>query len=147
MIHRLHNPSAGILLVRIAIAAAFIYAGWMKVADMGMTIGFFKMIGIPGWMAVYVGYLEFLGGIAMLLGIFVRYLGILFVINMIVAIFKVHITHGFGLQNNGYEFALVLLLLNAAMVTVGAGSYSLAHWWAKRKDSAGSSSMAASAQI
>lgn len=127
-LHRMHNPDLGVLLVRIALGSVFINAGWLKVANMGFVVEGFGSIGIPAFLAYVVAYGELLGGILFILGIFVRYAGILIAIIMTVALFKVHFLNGFSLQNNGYEYVLVLLLGSIAMITFGAGKYSLAGW-------------------
>lgn len=67
----------------------------------------------------------------MLIGIFVRYAGIILAIIMFVAITKVHWANGYGMANNGYEYTLGLFLLSLAMVTFGAGAYSLARYLRK----------------
>lgn len=126
MIHKLHNPDVGTLLLRFALAAVFIHAGWFKVNDMEMVVGAFGSMGFHPVLAYFVAYAEFIGGIALLLGVFVRYVGIIFTVIMAVATFKVHFANGFGLSTGGYEYVFVLMLISAAMVTLGAGKYSLA---------------------
>lgn len=124
LVHRFNNPDFGILLVRLAIGIPFIYAGWYHIHNMAMTISFFKMVGINSFWTYVASYTELLGGIALVVGFWSRYAGILLAITMAVAI-KVTWAHGFGLQNNGYEFALVLFLGSLAMVAFGSGKYSL----------------------
>jgi putative oxidoreductase len=124
--HRVHNPDVGLLLVRIAVGLVFIHAGWGKVTDTAAVVGFFAGLGIPAWLAYVVAYVEFLGGIALVLGVFARYVGILLAIIMLVAIWKVHWVNGFSSANGGYEYQLVLLLASLAITTSGAGKYSLA---------------------
>ncbi|MCE9548866.1 DoxX family protein [Candidatus Nomurabacteria bacterium] len=128
MLHRLHNTDLGILLIRIAIGVVFINAGWLKVSSMEQVVTGFGSIGIPAFLAYFVAYAEFLGGILFVLGLFVRYVGVITSVIMLVALFKVHFVNGFSLANGGYEYVLVLLLGSLAMVTLGAGSYSLAHY-------------------
>lgn len=128
MLHRLHNPDLGILFIRIALGVVFINAGWFKINDMDMIVGYFGTMGIPSMLAYLVAYTEFIGGILMLLGIFVRCAGIGLSLVMLVAIWKVHLVNGFSLANNGYEYVLVLLLGSLAMVTLGSGAYSLARF-------------------
>ncbi len=126
VLQRLHNPDLGMLFIRLALGAAFIHAGWLKLMNMDMTVGFFGILGIPVWLAYVVAYSEFLGGIAMVLGIFTRYAGIVLAAIMIVATLVVHLPKGFGLQGGGYEYTLVLLLAALSAVTLGSGKYSLA---------------------
>lgn len=125
-IHRLHNPDLGILLIRLALGMVFISSGWMKVTNLEGAVAFFGTLGIPALLAYLVAYIELVGGIAFILGVLVRYFGILTAIIMAVAISKVHWASGFDPSKGGYEYVLVLLLASLALVTLGAGEYSLA---------------------
>lgn len=133
LVHRLNNPDMGVLFIRLALAATFISAGWFKISNLAMVIDGFGQVGIPTFLAYLVTYGEFIGGIALLIGIFARYFGILLSIIMVVAMFKVHFVNGYSLQNGGYEYVLVLLLGAMAMVAFGSGKYSLAGWLRNRK--------------
>lgn len=124
-VNRLHNLDLGILFVRLALAVTFIHAGWLKITNMAMVVDGFSQVGIPVFLAYAVSYVEFLGGIALVLGVLNRYIGIIFAIIMVGAIFLVHLPHGFGLQNNGYEYTLVLLLASLSLVFMGGGSYTV----------------------
>lgn len=131
LIHRLHNPDAGIFLLRLALAAVFVTHGWEKVSNIDQFIGFFSQIGIGAFLTYVWAYTEFLGGIALFLGIFVRYAGMLLAFGMAVAIFAVHWPNGYSLANGGYEYVLTLFLGTLAIVTLGSGKYSLARMWQK----------------
>ena len=126
LIHKFHNPDAAILFVRIALGAAFIHAGWLKLNDMDMVVQGFASMGMGAFFAYLVAYCEFIGGILVLLGLFVRYAGVVLAIIMFVAFAKVHLPNGFGMQNGGYEYVFVLFFLALAMLTHGAGKYSVA---------------------
>ncbi len=132
LINSLHNHDIGLLLIRLAVGITFVMAGWFKLNNIDMVIEGFGKMGLVPIFAYIVSLVEFLGGIAMILGIAVRYAGILISIVMIVAIVKVHLPMGYSLQNNGYEYVLVLLLAALAVTTLGAGKYSLTHWWTNR---------------
>lgn len=123
--HRLHNPDAGKLFIRIALALVFIHAGWLKLHNMEMVLEGFSSMGIPAFLAYFVTYVEFIGGILMLAGFLVRYVGILLAIIMAVATFKAHWANGFGLQNNGYEYVSVLFFIALSATVLGAGDYTL----------------------
>lgn len=128
LIHRLHNPDAGILFIRIAVGLIFLLHGWAKLQGMEGVIGFFASLGFPAFLAYFVAWSEVIGGLALIVGIFVRYVGILLGIIMAVAIIKVHIGNGYSVANNGYELALILMLGSFAITTFGAGAYSLARY-------------------
>jgi|SRR3989344_6309751 len=124
---KLHNPDLAKLFLRIALGIVFINAGWMKIQNAEMVIGFFGSFGVPSWLTYIVMYVEFLGGIALILGILVQYASVLLAIVMLVAMFKVHWPNGYSLANNGYEYVLVLLLGLLALITLGRGKYALGH--------------------
>jgi putative oxidoreductase len=133
MIHRFHNPDLGILLVRVALGLVFIHSGWLKIMNMDMALAGFASMGFSAGIAYFVTYAEFIGGILLIAGFLVRYVGIILAVIMAVATLKVHLPNGYGMTNGlleggagGYEYTLGLFLLSLAMVTFGAGAYSLA---------------------
>ena len=132
LMHRLHNPDLAALFIRIALGIVFINAGWMKISNMAATVGFFGSFGFPSPLAYVVSYAELLCGIAFILGFFVRYAGILISIIMVVAA-KLVFAKGFSLANGGFEYNFVLMFCALAMVTLGAGTYSLAYMLKKNK--------------
>ena len=91
-----------------------------------MVVTGFGTIGIPEWLTYFVSYAEFIFGILMIAGYWVRHAGILFAIIMAVAIYKVTGQNGFSLATQGYEYNLVLLLMALAVTTLGAGKHTLA---------------------
>lgn len=121
---KLHNSNLGILCIRVALGIVFVHAGWLKVIDMPSTVGFFGAVGIPALLAYAVSYIELIGGILLLAGVWTRYVGIALAVIMIVAI-KILLPNGFGLATGGYEYPTVLLLLSFAVITLGSGTYSL----------------------
>lgn len=81
-------------------------------------------IPVPMLAAGVVTAVEFLGGLALLLGLFTRWAAIPLAINMQVAILTVHLKAGFFLPN-GYEFALTLLGATVTLVLQGSGAASV----------------------
>ena len=125
LVHRFNNPDFGILLIRIALGVVFIDAGWAKIGAMEEVIKGFATLGFAPFLAYFVAWAEFIGGIFFVVGIFSRYAGIVLTVIMAVAV-KVLFAKGFSLAGGGYEFALVLMLGSMAMVAFGSGAYSLA---------------------
>ena len=60
----------------------------------------------------------------MIVGLLVRPAAFVLAITMIVAIVTVHLSNGLFMSNNGYEFALALLVVSVGLVIRGAGSLS-----------------------
>jgi putative oxidoreductase len=111
----------GLLLIRVAIAVVFIFHGWMKFQNMAGTIGFFHMIHVPAFMAYVVAAVELLGGIAMLLGMWVSVAGYLLAITMVFAILLVKIKIGFP----AIEIDIAMLGASLGIAMVGAGRFSI----------------------
>lgn len=84
---------------------------WM--ASIGLTPGVF--------MAALAGSAEFFGGIALILGLLTRPAALVNAITMLVAIFSVHLSQGFFMSNNGYEYALALFAATLALTIQGGG--------------------------
>lgn len=80
----------------------------------------------PGYLlAPLAGSAEFFGGLALVIGLLVRPASVVVGFTMIVAIFSVHIGNGFFITDNGYEYALTLLMISVALLIDGAGKFSL----------------------
>lgn len=98
------------------------------------TAGWMESIGLtPGYLlALLAGSAEFFGGLALLLGLFVRPAALVLTFTMAVALFSVHAANGLFMANNGYEFALAMLAMSAALTATGGGKWSLDAWLAKK---------------
>ncbi|KDC52470.1 DoxX family protein [Pseudoalteromonas fuliginea] len=88
---------------------------WM--ASIGLEPGY--------WLAMMAGSAEFFGGIALAIGLFTRPAAVVAGFTMLIAIFSVHISNGLFMANNGYEYALTLLVITVVLAIQGAGSFSL----------------------
>ncbi|RBO84749.1 DoxX family protein [Marinomonas aquiplantarum] len=80
----------------------------------------------PGYlMALLAGSAEFFGGLALVIGLLVRPAGIALAFTMLIAIFSVHFSNGLFMANNGYEYALTLLVACLSLAFSGAGPLSV----------------------
>lgn len=120
----LDNGDLGRLLLRLAVGIVFINAGWKKIEGIDMVVGFFGSLGFSAWLAYLVAYVEFIGGLVILLGVHARYSALVLAAIMLVATIKVHLPNGYSLQAGGYEYTLLLLLVAGAIATLGEGKYS-----------------------
>jgi putative oxidoreductase len=127
--------SVGLLVLRLILGATFIAHGAQKLFVMGLPAisGGFAQMGIPmaGFFGPFVSLVEFFGGIAIVLGLLTRLSGLGLAINMIVAMLTVHLKNGF-FNPNGVEFPLALFGISAALMTMGAGAFSVDALFGKR---------------
>lgn len=88
---------------------------------------FMASLGLePGYlMALLAGSAEFFGGLALVIGLLVRPASAVIAFTMVMAIFSVHISNGLFMANNGYEYALTLLIVAVSLVFSGAGAFSV----------------------
>ncbi|MEX0681414.1 MAG: DoxX family protein [Balneolales bacterium] len=112
-----------LLLLRIGVGIIFIIAGWSKLTGIDGVQNFFGNIGIPlpGLMAWVVGLIEFVGGLMVLLGAYIRIPAILLACVMLVAILTVKI----GQEFTASRLEIMLLLVNVAFTLVGSGRFSV----------------------
>ena len=117
-------------LLRIALGLVFAYHGYLKLFVPGGfkgTIAFFTAIGIPLplYSALLVSIVEFAGGIFLIAGFLAKWASIVLIIDMLVALFKVHLKNGFLIANGGFEFVAALIFSLLAILLNGPGSLSL----------------------
>ena len=126
----------GITIVRVTVGVVFFVHGSQKLFITGVpgVAAFFGQLGIPVPLlaAGVVSALEFLAGLALILGLGTRWVAIPLACIMVVAIVTVHGSHGFFLPR-GYEFVMTLLAANVALTLFGSGAAALDGLFASRR--------------
>lgn len=123
------SSSTALLLLRLAIGSIFIAHGAQKLFVYGFagTSGSFAEMGVPfsDVTGPVVGLVEFVGGIAVVLGIATRVFSLALTLDMVVAIFLVHLPFGIFAADGGYELPLALIGGALALAIAGAGRISI----------------------
>src|SRR4029077_6032201 len=89
-----------LLVMRLVLGAIMIAHGYHKVwGGFHHHMDFVGSLGLPKWLAYFSAGTEFFGGIAIVLGLFTRFFAAAFIVEMAVAIWKVHFKN--GLIGNG----------------------------------------------
>jgi putative oxidoreductase len=139
-----NNPTvaqATLLILRVIIGCGFFVHGYAKLSrgpDKFAVVLDFIGVPLPLFMAWLVTLLELLGGIAMILGVLVTVLSVPLIAIHLVALFTVHMRHGFSSVNTvgmsadgplfgppGYEINLVYIGGQLVLVMFGAGLWSI----------------------
>lgn len=126
----------GLTILRIVAGIVFFMHGWQKI-QMGhdAVTGFFGGMGIPApsLMAWLVTLLETGGAVLMILGALTRLVAPLFAIDMIAALFTVHISKGFFASEGGIELVLLLAAVAVTLAIAGPGAPSVDAFLARRR--------------
>ena len=129
----------GITILRLVLGVVFLAHGLPKLLPVfggspAETAAMFEASGLQPalFLVLIVGVIELFGGAAIILGVWTRFAAILLAINMGVAIWKIHLPHGFFLNlslepgvGHGYEFAMVLLGGLVCLLLSGPGAVSI----------------------
>jgi putative oxidoreductase len=122
-----------LLILRLFLGVVFVMHGSQKL------LGAFGGSGITGFAGVLAKYgieppvlwawvvalTEFVGGICILFGFLTRFWAAGLVIDMTVAVVKVHLVNGFFWTKGGFEFVLTLGIIALVLLMTGPGSMSM----------------------
>ena len=117
-------PPYGALLLRLALGGIMIYHGYGKVVPDGAMdhyAHYIVSLGMPYWLGYVSALTEFVGGILLLFGLLTRPVAALITIDMLVALLRVSIHHGF----DDCELPILLIAIAVSLICCGGGAYAL----------------------
>jgi putative oxidoreductase len=119
----------GALVLRVTSGALFLSHAALKifVFTPAGTAKFFESVGLPGPLAYLTMLIEVFGGLALILGLYVRQASALLIAILLGAIFSVHAHAGFFFNNpnGGWEFPAFWIVALLAQIMIGEGAFSL----------------------
>jgi putative oxidoreductase len=115
--------------MRVIIGYILLMHGWFKVGTYGVA-------GVSGMMAksglepatafaVAAMFLETVGAICIILGLFTRFFVAALAIELLIALLAVHLKNGFDVSKSGFEYILLLGIVMFAIAIRGGGPYSV----------------------
>jgi putative oxidoreductase len=120
----------GAFLLRIVLGVTMMYHGWNKVVPASGFHGSntFSAIdhwghtvagmGFPYWLGYISALTEFLGGFLLIFGLLTRLAAFMVACNMLVALVKVDVRHGYA----GSQYPLALFVIALMLLFYGAGA-------------------------
>jgi putative oxidoreductase len=105
--------------------------GWFGGYGFHGTMGFFEHMGMPAPVAFLIICTEFFGGLGLIVGLLSRIAALGIGVEMIGAIFLVHLPNGFFMnwfgnqKGEGFEYHLLVIAVAAALLLRGSGAFSL----------------------
>jgi putative oxidoreductase len=118
----------GLTLIRAIVGIVFLAHGYQKLFTVGIggiAAGMGQIgLPLPYVSATLLSLTEFLGGLALILGLGTRLAAAPLAFAMLVATTVAHGAGGFFLPT-GFEYALTLLTLNLALILTGPGAFAL----------------------
>ena len=115
----------GLLVLRVALGASFIFHGYPKLSDPSHALKQFSGFGFPSYFAYIFGILEVFGGGLLIAGLLTRGAALLLAIEMGILLGR-SIIPSVGIYAFGrYEFPLLLGAMALALATTGAGLISI----------------------
>jgi len=107
--------------------------GWFGGYGFHGTMGFFEHLGMPAPVGFLVICIEFFGGLGLIVGLLTRIAALGIGVEMIGAIFMLHLPNGFFMnwagnqKGEGFEYHLLAIAIAGTLLLRGAGKFSADH--------------------
>jgi putative oxidoreductase len=114
----------GALFLRLVLGGSIALYGYRKVVPPGALAHHVHSViamGLPYWLGYVSAYVEFIGGILLVLGLFTRLAAAFIAINMFVAFFFVNIHRGLG----SFDYSLAFAAIAVMLLFYGGGALAL----------------------
>jgi putative oxidoreductase len=115
----------GLLVLRVALGASFIFHGYPKLSEPAHALKAFAGYGFPGYFAYIFGILEVFGGGLLIVGLFTRGAALLLTIETGLVLGRTAVASTGIYAFGRYEMPLLLGAMALALVTTGAGLISI----------------------
>ena len=121
------NCEWGITLLRVALGLIFFIHGAQKVFGWHKGTGlegfalWASIYEIPVWLSYAASYGEAVGGFLLILGSYTIFAGCLSIAVMIGALYFIYTPRGYSIQNNGYEYIVMLIIATTTVMLCGSG--------------------------
>ena len=119
-----------LLLMRLTLGVIMVVHGYHKVfGGLHHHAQLVAGLGLPAWLGYVSSFTELLGGLLILVGLFTRPAAFAVCVDLVVAIWKVHLHNGLmgSPDRPGYEFALAASTLAFALIFFGGGPIAIDH--------------------
>jgi len=146
-----HDAPKATILLRLMAGGVFLWEGILKFVYVNQGVGRFTKLGFPfpDFTASFVGGLEIVGGLLILLGLGTRFVAVPFLIEMVVAMLSTKIglylgtsplplppsppVTGFWAVLHEVRSEYAQLLTSAYLLWAGPGPWSVDAWWARQR--------------
>jgi putative oxidoreductase len=123
------GPALATFVLRVLSGVTFVAHGlYLKVFVFTMpgTVAFFESLGLPGFTAWLTVIGEVVGGVLLILGVYVRLASLWLIVILLGAVWT-HAPNGwlFSAPNGGWEFPLFWAVVQLAILLLGAGAFAL----------------------
>lgn len=135
--NRLLTPETSAFILRIALGTVLLaHSLYLKmlVFSLAGTAQYFASIGLPEILAYIVFLVEFIAGIALLLGFNTGFFSAL-VIPVLLGATWVHSQNGWLFSNTGggWEYPLLLTVMAVAQIGLGNGKYAISYYFLSKQ--------------